>query len=213
MPLKTFLNLSEKKQKEIINVCLYEFSLYDFESASLSRIVMKLKIAKGSFYRYFENKKDLYLYLMEYSRNLSSERSDQVFEISSKPYFEAWLDYFLELMKLEQEYPMIIRFKFKSAQERSNEFFGDKRLEAIKRKMDKTNSNVIDGQESKQLRTDISADALSMISLYYQIIIVDYLTIKYNLKYDEPLSSIPAEDIISDIRDFISVLKEGIEFK
>lgn len=213
MPLKTFLNLTDEKQKEIINVCMYEFSHYDFNSASLSRIVDKLNIAKGSFYRYFENKKDLYFYLMEFSKDLTSECGNKVFETSTNTFFDAWLDYFLEMMKLEQEYPMIIRFKFKTARERSNEFWGNKRLEAIKRKTDKTKVGVINGQKNKQLRTDLSAEKLSMITQYYQIVIVDYLTIKHNLAFDEPLSSIPIADMKKDVEEFLSILKEGIEFK
>lgn len=213
LPLKTFLNLPDDKQKEIINVCLHEFSHYDFKSASLTRIVDRLNIAKGSFYRYFENKKDLYLYLMEFSKNLTSECGKRVFEESANTFFDAWLDYFLEMVQLEQEYPMIIRFKFKSAQERSSEFWGNKRLEAIKLKTDKTKVGVIDGQKNKQLRTDLSAEKLSMITQYYQIVIVDYLTIKHNLEFDEPLSSIPIDDMKRDIEEFISILKEGIEFK
>lgn len=51
MPLKTFENLPPERKKEIINAGLEEFSLHDFRSASLSKIIEKLGIAKGSFYR------------------------------------------------------------------------------------------------------------------------------------------------------------------
>lgn len=65
MPKQTFLNLPEKKRQRIINVAIEEFAEYDYNSASISRMVAEAGIAKGSFYQYFEDKKDLYLYLFE----------------------------------------------------------------------------------------------------------------------------------------------------
>ncbi len=40
--------------------------------ASLSRIVKNLSVAKGSFYRYFENKLDLYKYLIDYATKVKA---------------------------------------------------------------------------------------------------------------------------------------------
>lgn len=65
MPKQTFYNLSEEKRQNFINTALEEFALYDYNSASLNRIVDLAGIAKGSIYQYFENKRDLYQYLVE----------------------------------------------------------------------------------------------------------------------------------------------------
>ncbi len=65
MPKNTFFNLSEDKRTLICNVATEEFAAYSFEQASVNRIVTKAGIAKGSFYQYFENKKDLYLYILQ----------------------------------------------------------------------------------------------------------------------------------------------------
>lgn len=65
VPKQTFYNLSEEKRQNFINTALEEFALYDYNSASLNRIVDLAGIAKGSIYQYFENKRDLYQYLVE----------------------------------------------------------------------------------------------------------------------------------------------------
>ncbi|KLO20957.1 TetR/AcrR family transcriptional regulator [Marinitoga sp. 1155] len=65
MPKKTFFNLPEKKRKKIIDVAIKEFSIYSFSKSSVNRIVKNSKISKGSFYQYFENKKDLYKYIID----------------------------------------------------------------------------------------------------------------------------------------------------
>lgn len=65
MPKATFYNLSEEKRGRIFDAALQEFSVRTFSQASLNQIVRKAGIPKGSFYQYFENKEDLYLYIME----------------------------------------------------------------------------------------------------------------------------------------------------
>ena len=65
VPKDTFLNLPEDKRTLICDVAFDEFAEYPFEQASVNRIVANSGIAKGSFYQYFENKKDLFLYLMD----------------------------------------------------------------------------------------------------------------------------------------------------
>ena len=66
MPNKTFDNLSYEKKEAVIQTALKEFTVHDYDSASLNDIIAEIGIAKGSFYRYFNNKKDLYDYLIEY---------------------------------------------------------------------------------------------------------------------------------------------------
>ena len=72
MPKQTFFNLPEEKRERIIRLAIEEFAVHDYDLASISRIVTKANIAKGSFYQYFEDKRDLYLYLVELA---SSEKN------------------------------------------------------------------------------------------------------------------------------------------
>lgn len=67
MPKQTFLNLPEAKRRAFLEMAVEEFAANDFESASVSRIVARLGIAKGSVYQYFEDKRDLYLYLISFA--------------------------------------------------------------------------------------------------------------------------------------------------
>lgn len=65
MPKQTFFNLPEDKRQAIIDIAIEEFANNDYKSASVSRIVAEAGIAKGSFYQYFDDKKELYLYLID----------------------------------------------------------------------------------------------------------------------------------------------------
>src|SRR5690625_5398364 len=62
-----FINLKSDKQKEIINAAIMEFVQSGFEKASTNEIVKRSNISKGSLFNYFNSKKDLYVYLIEYS--------------------------------------------------------------------------------------------------------------------------------------------------
>jgi AcrR family transcriptional regulator len=64
MPKQTFLNLPEEKRHTIIDAAINEFAQYGLENASTNRIVANSGIAKGSFYQYFEDKQDVFMYLL-----------------------------------------------------------------------------------------------------------------------------------------------------
>jgi TetR/AcrR family transcriptional regulator len=65
MPKPTFFNLPEEKRRLILDLAIEEFADRDYNSASISNIVARAGIAKGSLYQYFEDKRDLYLYLLQ----------------------------------------------------------------------------------------------------------------------------------------------------
>jgi AcrR family transcriptional regulator len=64
MPTETFANLPPDKKQRVIDAALHEFSEAGYELASISKMVARAGIAKGSFYQYFESKADLFEYLL-----------------------------------------------------------------------------------------------------------------------------------------------------
>ena len=65
MPNQTFFFLSEIIRQRITVLARAEFAAADYNNASITHIVKQAKIAKGSFYQYFEDKEDLYLYIID----------------------------------------------------------------------------------------------------------------------------------------------------
>ncbi len=64
MPKRTFNNLPSERRAEIIAACRLEFEQNSLAAASVSNIVARLKIARGSFYKYFEDLESCYFYLL-----------------------------------------------------------------------------------------------------------------------------------------------------
>ena len=64
MPTQTFFRLYEEKKNRFIEAAWREFTAYSFADASINRIVRDARIPRGSFYQYFEDKEDLFFYLL-----------------------------------------------------------------------------------------------------------------------------------------------------
>lgn len=63
MPTKTFFNLPKEKQNKIIAAARQVFANKDVEDVKISDIVSKASIPRGSFYQYFSDLNDLFLYV------------------------------------------------------------------------------------------------------------------------------------------------------
>ena len=62
MPKPLFFQLPKEKQEAIRQAAFDEFSSAMFSDASINHIVQVANIARGSFYLYFDDKLDVYLY-------------------------------------------------------------------------------------------------------------------------------------------------------
>ncbi|MBU5676371.1 TetR/AcrR family transcriptional regulator [Alkaliphilus sp. MSJ-5] len=123
MPKQTFFNLTSEKQKQIIDVAINEFSQSTFNEVKISDIISKAKIPRSSFYDYFEDKKDLYKYIiliireekMKYMEPALTEQQESFFErlrglfkagaefAASKPEFEKLANKMFENMEIIYE--------------------------------------------------------------------------------------------------------------
>lgn len=65
--LEKFYKIDEVKQKRIINVAMREFVESGYEKASTNKIAAEAGISKGSLFFYFGNKKNLYMFLVDFS--------------------------------------------------------------------------------------------------------------------------------------------------
>jgi AcrR family transcriptional regulator len=64
MPTPTFFRLPEARRELLVREAIQEFAAHSYALASLSQIARRTGIAKGSFYQYFEDKLDLYRFLV-----------------------------------------------------------------------------------------------------------------------------------------------------
>ena len=65
MPSSTFLNLPAEKQEKLLEAATREFSHRPFNEASINQIIKEAGIPRGSFYMYFQDKEELFRYLLK----------------------------------------------------------------------------------------------------------------------------------------------------
>ncbi|MDO4975842.1 MAG: TetR/AcrR family transcriptional regulator [Eubacteriales bacterium] len=64
MPKDTFYRLPDEKRERILNAAKNEFFRVPYGQASINQIIKNADIPRGSFYQYFEDKKDIFLYVL-----------------------------------------------------------------------------------------------------------------------------------------------------
>ena len=71
MPKQTFYKLPQEKQERLLAAAKREFTQVRYSDASINQIVREAGIPRGSFYQYFEDKKDIFLcFLTEYKKEM-----------------------------------------------------------------------------------------------------------------------------------------------
>ncbi|WP_077852659.1 TetR/AcrR family transcriptional regulator [Clostridium felsineum] len=70
MPKQTFYNLITEKQEKIMRSAINEFLNNGYEKGNIGNIAKNAGVAKGSMYQYFENKKELFLFCIQWASTL-----------------------------------------------------------------------------------------------------------------------------------------------
>lgn len=116
-----FMNLDPEKREVIINAALEEFAQKGYKNASTNEIVKKANISKGLLFHYFSNKKKLFLFLYDYSKDVFLNEFYNKMNYDETDIIKRWRQIVLLKMELIQKYPVLYDFILASAVEDSKE--------------------------------------------------------------------------------------------
>ena len=110
MPKETFLNLPEEKQNRIIEAALDEFARQSYEKARVTVIAREAEIATGSFYQYFQDKKDLFKYIADKMASKKLDYIDQDMRQKKEDYdfIQLLREMYLSGFKFARENPRLV---------------------------------------------------------------------------------------------------------
>ncbi|MCY1075828.1 TetR/AcrR family transcriptional regulator [Archangium lansingense] len=114
MPTSTFFRLPDERRDRLVNEAIVEFSDRSYTEASLSQIARRANIPKGSVYQYFEDKLDLYRWLL----TEEAPRRKREFIGAAPPEGDFWarLETFIERgMAFLVEHPRLARLSAAAA--------------------------------------------------------------------------------------------------
>lgn len=86
--MEKFLNLPTEKQDNIINAGLVAFGTNGYKKASIRDIANAAEISKSMIFHYFGTKKDLYLFLTQFSGNILMNEISMHFNEGETDFFE-----------------------------------------------------------------------------------------------------------------------------
>lgn len=185
MPNQTFFNLSSAQQEEIITISLEEFASHGFDSVSINKIISTLGVAKGSFYRYFNNKKDLYLYLIDYTMNKKLEFLKNYFNSfkDDDDIFEVYRQFIFKFLEFDFRHPLQSRFFFNALQKiYLPEALG---LKEIQKGKELFLSYVIEAQKHNQLKKEIDPEFVFFCVTQLSMSIEKFINFKLGFSYDQ----------------------------
>ncbi len=215
MPQQTFLNLSPQRQREIIDTCLDEFVRHDYRDASLTRIIETLGLAKGSFYRYFASKRELYEYLIEYTTGYTLNIFDRFFAGETDDLLQTWVEFFLACVEQDNAYPLLSYFGYRITHETDNVVLGDVPRQTLKRGLEVLGRHLREQQEQGTIRDDVDAGQLVYVLLQVQSGFLDFLELTYDLDFEanvragRPLFPLPVDTLRSELEALADILRRG----
>lgn len=219
MPKPTFEKLPKQKQETFIKGFLKEFAANNYDKASVSVVVKRLNIAKGSVYQYFENKLDLYLYLKSLCE---MTKIQYVLGIKREEYATFW-DYYRTQyeagIKFDLEHPLESQFLYRIGEKETSEvlqgFMKEWKQQAIQAYINVIQAEVDQGN----FRNDISAEAMTYFLVSVSMGIGDVLRDRYDIDFDEnikdgkPVFALNKTALMEAVEEQIVLLKGALDLK
>ena len=216
MPLQTFYNLDETRQNEILKISYEEFAFNSYLTASLSNIVKKLGVAKGSFYRYFENKFDLYSYLIQNAYEMRMNQLGNLLENENLSFFEIIRENFRDKVIFDLDHPLESIFLYNALQESNVEETGTVVKNMISGVLKFVTQLVRKYQQKGELNPEISADLTAHFIFQTQLGIYDYLALFKGIDFKESIKnghlfSVSESEIMKVVDEILALLKAGLK--
>lgn len=213
MPKPAFSRLSGKKQDAFFDLALEAFAYQPYSQASLSALLKKAGMAKGTFYQYFTGKLDLYDYLVNnvftlkqfYLKSHMPANPDDFFHV-----FEA-------LLRLETgfrlQHPSFHSLLLFATDQRLSPL-SPQRIEEIKNHHQKTLHPLM---VRHQLKGSIATDADASLVIFFCQVMMDefyrYVRLQMQTKKEassEASESITSQEIANASRRFMKLFRRGI---
>jgi len=196
MPKETFYNLSEEKRQRIFQAAVSEFASHKFSEASLNRIVKAAKIPWGSFYQYFEDKEDLYLYVIKEMSKYKWDALKQAgVENMAGDFFDTIREKIATLIALRKRNPDYAQIAL--LQEMDDDDF----VRKVRGDSTKRWKEIIERDKKRGIiKSEIDADV--MIDMFYNYVLLNF----YKVGLDE-------EKFMATLDEAIKIMREGVSVK
>lgn len=196
---RKFFNLEPEKRERIINAALKEFALNGYEKASTNEITKEAEIAKGSLFSYFNSKKKLYLFLLDYVVGVIDKIYAEV-DWTEPDIFQRMKGIGLVKFKIYKQFPQAFNFLKSVASENAAE---------VKSEIDKIGKHLIASGLEKgyqnidwtKFREDINREKMMNI--------INWTILSFSEQQRNEVNSIDdvGMEVLSEWDDYFDILK------
>ncbi|MDX2246099.1 MAG: TetR/AcrR family transcriptional regulator [Bacteroidia bacterium] len=208
--------MPEERREEILQICFEEFAQRDYQGASVSNIVRRLNLSKGGFYRYFKDKKDLYLHLLDHGMQMRMKQVQNLFA-QSEDFQELLVENFYQRILFDLNNPVVGQFLYNVNLEGYSEDLGDSMIQVRGNILNIIKQMVKSFAVKGKIRNDISEDIIAFIVFQTQLGVYDFLLTKYGLHphkkniTENPTRLIPEKEIMETVSAFTKILIHGLK--
>jgi AcrR family transcriptional regulator len=206
MPKDTFFNLPQDKRALICDIAVDEFAEYSFEQASVNRIVAKAGIAKGSFYQYFEDKQDLFLYVAQLIKEAKLNYMSPVMHNPDEhDVFTLIREMFLSGIQFASEHPRYVAIGNRFLADREAPIFKQALADNLPSSFEIFETLLKNAVARGEIRADVDTNMLAYLISSMNVTIVEY--------YTEFISQAMDDSMIETVDKFLDLLKNGMGAK
>ncbi len=202
MPKPTFFNLANDKQERIMDAIIKEMGEHTFEHININNIIKDANIPRGSFYQYFEDKKDMYDYFYTYIAKKKFEYWGNLLNFDEDiPFLDRFYMIYLKGYEFTRDYPDLVQVGKKML---SSDFMtqSDQAKMSMKIAIDHYAKYIKIDQEKGRIRKDIDPVFLStmLLEMMNKLSIDDLMKDQFSM-----------ENIEKNVKMMIDILKKGIQ--
>ena len=204
MPRPTFLKLADTKRKHFMAEAYKEFSRNTFEAASITNLVKSLGIAKGSVYQYFEDKEELYEFLVYDANKQLNLLLDKTCAYNGEKFYDWYTKFLMVELKFFLSFPQFAILFQKLLTESSNPL--------------RSLAQEIENNWLERINTNIPASLYDSpingkILVRSPLLIFDLITASINLNKiieDEDPVYLDSKELVSICSEWAEKLKSGL---
>jgi len=203
MPKDTFFNLSDEKKAKIIEASLSEFENNDYDQASINQIVLNSEISKGSFYQYFQDKKDLYKYLIQL---MIDEKLKYITPVMMNPFEHSFFDVIRDMnqsgLEFARDNPQYVKIGNRLLKDTKHQIYHEIMAEGQTQAYTVYELLLKKAIENGEVRSDIDVPFVAKLIFKLSAELVES---EANLTTDSW-----SDDIISQLDKFMALIQYGI---
>jgi AcrR family transcriptional regulator len=208
LPKDTFYNLPKDKAGRIEEAAIDEFMVYSFEAASVNRIVARAGIAKGSFYQYFADKKDLYKHILN---QIVEQKMAYLSPVMANPmsvdFYTLLKEIYMSGLRFAQSNPRLQKIGNLLIADRNSPIYQEFVQENMSRSDQTFQMIIANGIERGDIRPDIDVPMIAWMISRMNVLLADYYQEHVKLELDERYLA-AADHLINFICNGISNPKE-----